>query len=395
MLERIKGLFGATEKREVENNAFNIWLKEDGDDSLCVKGYTRLSDSPEVRTAIERIAELISSMTIHLMENGEYGDKRVYNELSKKIDIKPNNNMTRQNFIHWIVKVLLLEGNAVVYPEFKNGLIDNLIPINPHSVNFKCNKTDYLINIDSQDYKQDEVLHFLINPKVDEPYVGESYKVVLQDVIRNLKQANKTTNAFMGSKVMPNIIVKVDSLTAELSSKEGRESVYRKYLESSNAGEPWIVPADLLEIEQVKPLTLKDIAITDTIKLDKQTVAGILGIPAFLLGEGEFKKDEYNNFIRTRVMAIAKGIEQELTKKLLISPTMYFKFNARTLYSYEITELGAFGGDLFTKGILTGNEVRDLLGFSPSEGLDKHILLENYIPLDKVGEQNKLGGDED
>lgn len=393
MLKRIKGLFGATEKREVENNAFNIWLKEDSDNSFCVKGYTRLSDNPEVRTAIERIAELISSMTIHLMENGEYGDKRVYNELSKKIDIKPNKNMTRQNFIHWIVKVLLLEGNAIVYPEFKHGFIDNLIPINPYSVNFRCNKTDYLINVDSQDYKPDEVLHFLINPKIDEPYIGESYKVVLQDVIRNLKQANKTTNAFMGSKVMPNIIVKVDSLTAELSSKEGRDSVYRKYLESSNAGEPWIIPADLLEIEQVKPLTLKDIAITDTIKLDKHTVAGILGIPAFLLGEGEFNKDEYNNFIRTRVMAIAKGIEQELTKKLLISPTMYFKFNSRTLYSYEMTDLGSFGGDLFTKGILTGNEVRDLLGFSPSQGLDKHILLENYIPLDKVGEQTKLGGD--
>lgn len=393
MLERIKGLFGATEKREVENNAFNIWLKEDSDNSFCVKGYTSLSENPEVRTAIERIAELISSMTIHLMENGEYGDKRVYNELSKKIDIKPNKNMTRQNFIHWIVKVLLLEGNAIVYPEFKHGLIDNLIPINPYSVNFRCNKTDYAINVDSQDYKPDEVLHFLINPKIDEPYIGESYKVVLQDVIRNLKQANKTTNAFMGSKVMPNIIVKVDSLTAELSSKEGRDSVYRKYLESSNAGEPWIIPADLLEIEQVKPLTLKDIAITDTIKLDKHTVAGILGIPAFLLGEGEFNKDEYNNFIRTRVMAIAKGIEQELTKKLLISPTMYFKFNSRTLYSYEMTDLGSFGGDLFTKGILTGNEVRDLLGFSPSQGLDKHILLENYIPLDKVGEQTKLGGD--
>lgn len=364
---------------------------------LACSGYTTLAHNPEIRAGVDAVAKLIGSMTIHLMENTDNGDVRVKNELARKVDINPNKNMTRSAWVQWIVRTMMLDGqgNAVVYPDTRRGILRDLVPIPPSLVTFTPDGFfDYSIVVDGREYDPEDVLHFVLNPGSFYPWKGEGFGVALSEVANNLRQAAKTERGFMASEYKPSLIVKVDAMTEELATPEGRAKIAGDYLKTGNAGEPWIIPADQLDVQQVKPLTLSDLALSDMVTLDKRTVASILGVPAFLLGVGEFRRDEWNNFISSTIMPLAKSIEQELTRKLLLSPDWYFRFNPRSLYSYDQKDTEAMAQDMYSHGLMTGNEARDMVGLSPLPGLDDLVILENYIPSDRIGDQSKLQGGE-
>lgn len=363
--------------------------------SLCVPGYTSLDQNPEIMTACRKIAELIGTMTIHLMANTEKGDIRVVNELSRAIDINPIGTMTRSHWMEAIVMNLLLygEGNSIVWPHTWGGNLVSLEPIAASRVMLMPGENmyrDYKIQIDGINHDPANMLHFVHNPDKTYLWKGRGLRVSLQEIAQNLKQAAATEKGFMESKWKPSLIVKVDAMAKEFANKDGRDKLRADYLETGEAGAPWIIPAQQFEVEQVKPLSLSDLALSDMVKIDKRTVASIVGVPAFVLGVGEYNRAEWNTFVQTTVRSICMEISQELTRKIILSPKMYLKFNIMNLLDWDIQEISSVFGALSDRGIVDGNEVRDRLGMSPRDGLDELRILENYIPYDMSGQQKKL-----
>lgn len=365
-------------------------------DFIAAGTYRTLDTCPEVQTACRTIADMISSMTIYLMANTEQGDRRIKNELSRKIDINPNRWMTRKTWMAAIVMNLLLygHGNSIVLPHTWEGMLEDLEVIAANRVRFEAKDKGYSVYIDGTKKNPDNLLHFVYNPDPKYSWKGIGMTVSLRDVTDNLKQASATTKAFMESKWKPSVVVKVDALTDEFSDPEGRKRLLEEYVESSEIGEPWLIPAEQFSVDQIRPLSLADLAIDSVVKLDKQTVAAILGVPAFVLGVGTYTAAEWNAFINNTIRPLAQEIEQEMTRKLILSEKMYLKFNVASLYAYDIQTLSSVYADLFVRGIVTGNEVRDRLGMERKEGLDDLVILENYIPLGKVGDQLKLKQEE-
>lgn len=362
-------------------------------DTLCCQGYTNLAHNPEIAAGVDAIARLIASMTLHLMRNTDHGDERVRDELSRKLDIDPCSTMTRATFISWIVRTLFLEGNGncVVWPNTRAGYIRDLVPIPAALVSFTpAGDWGYRVYIGGKAYDPDRVLHFVLNPDSYYPWLGTGYRVSLADVANNLKQGMKTEKGFMESKWKPSLIVKVDALTDEFSSPEGRQKLLDSYINTAQAGEPWLIPAEQFSVEQVKPLSLSDLALSDMMTLDKRTVASILGVPPFVLGVGDFQRDAWNNFINSTIMPLAKLIEQEMTKKLLYSPDLYLRFNPRSLYNYSLPEIVSAGAEMVDRMAMRRNEWRDWAGLPPDPDMDELLALENYLPQDKLGDQKKL-----
>lgn len=363
------------------------------EDSICVPGYTSLDKCPEVMTACRRIAELIGSITIHLMKNTDNGDVRIVNELSKMIDITPMPNMTRSTWVQAFVTTMLLQGrgNAIVLPHTRAGIIKRLEPIAASRVSWEpIGWSDYNVFIDGRKYRPDDVLHFVYNPDPVYLWKGQGINVSLKDVANNLKQAEATKRGFLESKWKPSVIVKVDAMTEQFTTPEGRDKILDDYIKMDGAGKPWIIPGEQIDVQTIKPLTLADLAISDTVEVDKRTVASVLGIPPFVLGVGDYDKDAWNAFIQNTVRPIALQIAQEMTRKLIISPDWYLKFNTLSLMDWDLKTISEVFGGLSDRGFVTGNEVRDRIGMNPVDGLDEFRVLENYIPIDKSGLQKKL-----
>lgn len=361
-------------------------------DEICTSGYTPLTKIPEVVACARKIAELIGSATIHLMNNTEDGDERIVNNLSRLIDIEPMPNMTRSTWMEGIVMTMLLygKGNAVVQPHTWEGYFQSLEPIAAERVGFNAiGYRDYRITIDGNPKDPKNLLHFVYNPDRTYLWKGNGVTVALKDVLDNLVQARATEKAFMSSEYKPSIIVRVDSMIEEISSPEGRQKIIDDYMKPAQKGQPWLIPAEQFDIQQVKPLTLGDLAINDSVTLDKRMVAALFGVPAWVVGVGEYKKDEWNMFIQTKIMSMAKAIASEMTKKLILNPSWYLTFNVWSLMDYDlktVSDVLLAGSD---RGFVNGDEYRDRMHLNPA-GLKEYRVLENYIPWEMSGQQKKL-----
>lgn len=299
------------------------------DEGICAAGYKTLDQDPTIMTACEAVARLVGLVSWHLMQNTDEGDKRIKNELSRKIDIDPNSYMVRQNFYEAIALNLLLygDGNCVVRPHTENGFLKDLEIISASRVSFVDDPQSYgyWIYIDGVRYDPRDLIHFRLSSDKRYPWLGRGVRVSIKDIADNLQQAAVTEKAFMSKKYKPSVIVNVQAMGEEFQSSEGRRSIVKDYLETSEAGEPWVIPAEQMSVSQVKPLTLQDLAIADTVKLNKATAASIVGVPAFLVGIGTFNKDEFNNFVTTRVREVVENIQQTMTKALILSDRWYVR----------------------------------------------------------------------
>ena len=384
--------FKRRDKPAKQTPLLGLYLSGSGD---LPEGYSRLIDAPEVSDCINRIASILSSATIYLRRNTAEGDKRVIDALSRMVDINPMPGIgNRALLIDWIVSTMLGDGdgNAFVYPRLEGG---EFVALDPMPEASAVQKGDtYVVNWQGTPYSPTDVLHFRLHADPLIPWRGRGIRIPGE----RLAQSIANTNALKDNLSKPDyrppmaIIVNADS---DLSDKDARDNFRAQYL-SDDPGEPWILPDGLIDIKTWSPMSLVDMAVKDTVELDKKSVCSLLGCPPYMLGLESYSQAAHNNFVRTTINHIATVIEQTLTLGLLADrPDEYFSFNRRRLYDYDLKTLIDIDNSMADRGYLNGDEVRED-AFRDPAGLTEYKVLENYIPYDMSGDQKKLkgGGDD-
>lgn len=357
-------------------------------------GYSRLIDHPDVAACINRIASLIASTPIRLLENTDEGDKRLQNALSRLVDIDPMPGYgSRSLLMGWIVTQLLGDGdgNAYVRPDITLwGEYSGLTPLVGawYMPVLSDVPYDYYIGWQHTSYHPTEALHFRLYPDPDCPTRGRGLRFPALQLAKSLANTDALKQTLSSPDYKPPLIISVNA-DSPLSDEAERDKFRENYLEDSS-GKPWVLPADLMSVQQIKPLSLADLAIKDNVELDKKSLCSLFGLPPFLLGLGAFNQQEYNLFVRMVLVPICEGIETELTHKLCPEhPTWHFKFNRRRLYAYDLNTIINIDCAMADRGYLNGDEVRMDADFDPV-GLTDYTRLENYIPYDMAGMQSKL-----
>lgn len=352
-------------------------------------GYHRLLDCPEVAACVNAIAAPISTATIYLMENSKRGDRRVQDALARFVDVTPCAVMgTRQAWMDWIVSTMLTEGdgNAFVLPCSKDGELCELRPM-PGAATITVGDS-YAVSWRGQRFAPEDVLHFRLHADPDTPWRGRGVRASAWRLTEALAQTEALRAQLESPRYKPPLIVSVDA-DSDLGTAELRDAFRDEFLEADDSGKPWVIPGGMISVNQVRPLSLADLAVADTVKLDRQSVASLFGVPSFLVGVGDYSQKAYNNFIQRMIVPICTGIEQTLTAGLLLSDRRYFMFNRRRLYAYDVKDLVGIYLDMHDRGIVNGDEVREVAMLDPA-GLREFKVLENFIPVDKIGDQNKL-----
>lgn len=358
---------------------------------LCADGYKPITQCSEVKMAINAYARNVAMMTIHLMRNTPDGDVRVKNELSRKVDITPAPYMGRTNLMYMTVRQMMETGNMILYPEVRNGYLEWLRPLPPSQRQLVEDGDGFVVLYNGKTLRPDEVINLVYNPDPERPWKGQGVTVDVGDMVKAIRRTNTTRNALMESPA-PSLIIKVSELSPELQSPEGQDRLVDKYLSQSASGKPWMIPAEVMDVQEVKPLSIADLAIKDNLELDKKAVAAMLGVPAHMVGVGAFSADEHNNFIATKLPFITQIVEQELTSKILLADDLHFRLNKRSLMSYALKDLVTMGQAMVDRMAMDRNEWRDLMDMEPDERMHELLALENYLPADRLGDQKKLKG---
>jgi len=351
---------------------------------VAVSEKSAMSLSP-VFASVSLIGGSIASMPFNFFQVDQKGDrKKIYLPLTDLLNMQPNQAITAAVFWEYLVKSLLLKGDAyarILRPNKYSAEIIGFELLAPDSVTVRRVDKGLAYDIKAgkitETLDQADVIHV--------PGVGFNglngmsvIKYALKNAAGTAQAAEDYSGAYFRNGAKSDLAIVVPGATTadQVALMKSNFAASRRL---SQSFEPVVLSggATLQEIT----LTAEDSQLLQTRKFSVEEIARIFGVPPYMIGHTE-KSSSWGTgveqmgigFVKYTLQRILIKFEQEITRKCIFSPFIFGEFNTSGLERGDIkTRSDSYRiglGRAGEPGWLTVNEVRKWENLPPVPGGD-------------------------
>lgn len=362
----------------------------------------RLENQSVVQACIKVIAETVGKLPAALYKRkGKERTELLKHVMLKTLTRYPNDYQTMQNFLEMIITHLCLDGNFyAVLVKTNDGNIVDIIPFeNPRSVTPQIieNKLIYSVSPNQfisgfrTTYSADEILHIRMGSGM--MLTGQGIVQQARLSIETALQQERYARQFTEKAATPSAIVTlVDGADLD-DDRYDRvcDSLNSMYGGISNAGKVAVLPTQANW--QSIALNHKDAQFLESRQFQRTEICSLFRVPEHLISGSANVK--YGNYEQSMLSFYTETISPYLTRiKTAINKHLpdgiEFELDDEELKRGDSATATDSAVKLIQAGIITVNEGRAKLGYSPLEGGDRVLLQSNNYTIGSVTEHLEI-----
>lgn len=346
-----------------------------------------------VYRCVKLLGDSVASLRLQYMrrKNGRYTEYTQSN-LHYLLTVQPQPEMSAVAFWSMAVQMMLVLGNAYIYPRRIMGEITDLVLCSPHTVSHDAINGKYHIT-DSYNgvygtFDEEDIIHLYLH--TSDGRRGES---VLSYAARTMQIAasgeRETGYRFQNGGNVHGIVSNDNTVTGFGNVQDDQldnaaESMDVRF----QSGERIVSVPGNVEFKQIS-LSSTDMQFLETRKFTVREICRFFGVhPSFVFDDtsNNYKSAEMSNvaFLSNTLNPILRRIESELERKLISRANCCqekFVFDRRGIYAMDLQALAAYQKKTIESGIYTINDWRRIENQPEVEGGDTVYVSANIKPL--------------
>lgn len=311
------------------------------------------------------------------------------------LGLKPNDRQTRFDLIRNAVIQILNQGNAYIYPEWRNdGELGKLILLSPNTCTYDKENNVYMVNDFTNKifgtFDAEDMIH-LRNMSTDGGYTGVSTLQYAAKVLRIASKGDdKSEEVYSPGGTRRGFITGESDYIKGVGAFQDKElgTVADRVSEEMASGKQVM---NLPNGTEFKPMDLSpaDTQLLENKKFGVLEICRFYGVhpdKVFAGQSANYKASEMSQvlFMSDTLQQILTQFSLEFSAKLFV-PSQYgrykIEFGIEDFYNTDLMTLASFTEKNIATGVWTINEARKKRGYAPVPGGDEAMMSANLIPV--------------